>query len=666
MANVNELIGKLLGKTDIDKLFGRGVPLDPVAELQNTYGAFSSKISTEAVAERAVALLAFARDSANAQTPFAMHFSSCVSAVATELSQSALSVAPSSVLAAFDSLKFSSAVTGASDSMKARLTTAYTAEAGPVIELLDVGLAISASQVPLVGPIAAGYVMGGVGGAVAMGSSAAIVYMTSTGTLANTFGVPAQQLTNLIGTDPAHAGINPDAQTKALQGVAKDVTKDMMKANTAVQAQDKKREKERAAAQKKAKVLIAQPKTHGIGLAWYLIMRTKLRWTNERIADAAAGNTEALLSKKGVENVMTFANAASINPQTRNQLCISTTDKFIDSSKFADKGEALKSHIQTNYDTLEGFASKMVEVQKSLRALLEDILKVNIVRSFKADLKAYHYASRATPRFATDHPDFYVAPNDEPSARSNHTRAVAVLIVAYFVERNWKNSQAYQPREKDTSALKDLERKGNENAIAFKNLQRGANQVNMGGPITQWKTIEDNSKAYVRILKSAIVDDLTAPFRNGASTPKDLSKAVQLFMVCAIIVNDNVSRKAAGKEKGLKASTVNTATNIPIDVIRVLEELGYLSVYSTLTGFVTDSDKNKHTAGGKKLRWFHSRIGGGASASEKMMVYVFSCVVLSVVDVTKIACGFQNWAETEKLLIRVIQEINRAEMGMDK
>lgn len=678
MANVNELIARLLRQSDLDALFGRTVTLDPVAELQNTYGAISSKVSSADVAERAVGLLEMARESANAANPeqrqFATTFANCVSSVATELSQSALSVAPSSVLAAFDTLRFSSAVTETSDAMKVRLSTAYTANAGAVIELLDVGLAISVSQVPLVGPIAAGYVMGGVGGAVAMGSSAAIVYMTNTGSLANTFGVPASKLTSLVtgtdayqdwaaGQDPKQLATMQSAQEKALQGVAKDVTKDMMKANTAVQARDKKRDDARKAADKKAKVLIAQPKTHGIGLAWYYLMRTKLGWTNEGIGHAAQGDMNTLMSTSGVGNVMSLADNASINPQTRNQLCIASTDKFIDTGKFGDKAEGLKSHIKTNYDTLEGFSKKMVEVQKSLRALLEDVLKVSVVRSFRSDLKAYHFSAQTTPGFAQRHPDFYVTAQEVPSGRSNHTRVVALLIVAYFVERAWKNSQPYQQRDKAPSPLKALEAKGNDNAMAFKALQRGVNQVNLGGPLTQWKTIEDNSKAYVRILKSAIVDDLTAPFRYGATTPDDLKKALKLFMACSIIVNDNASRKAAGKQSGLKSLTVSTATDIPIDVIRVLQELDYLTIYSTMTGFVTDKDKKKYTAGGTKLRWFN-RVGGGASASEKMMVYVFSCAVLSIVDVTKISCGFQSWSATEKLLRKIIQEINSAEMKM--
>lgn len=679
MASVNKLIGKLLRKGAREKLFGQAVQPKPAAALRDTYGAISCKVATDKVARHAVELLnqadLYAKSSDPEERQQANAFRDALTDVATALSQSPLEVAPASVLAAFDTHVFMSAVSGADGEIKASLTAAYTANAPLLVDLLDMGLAVGLSEVPVAGPFLAGYVMGGMTGAVQMGAASAVVYAANSNTEAHDVFLPQAEMGY---AQPSNSG----AEDKVSQGVAKDVAKDMMKSAPGAPSIDAARRQAFADKDKANKVLIAQPRTQVLGLAWYVLLRTKLRWTNEAIASAAQSDGAVFETSSSVNNMWSITPNNTINPQTRNQLSVSSVGKFIDETRFSDKVEELKSRLQTNAETLESFGKKMVEVQKSLRKLLEHVLKVDIVRSFNGDLGEYNKVMHQIDGSVTGRSKFLVEPGEAVSDQSNHTRVVALLIVAYFSLRFSKNlakanleagkpmekgppgEEAGAPKKAGDSRIKSLVKEGNVNAIAFKNLQKGANQVHFDEKM-KWSTVKANSVAYVRILKSAIVDDLTAPFR-VPTRPKDLKDAFKLYMVCAMIVNDNVARKAAkAAGTGWKTVTINSATQIPMPLIQELRKLGFLNLYTATAKFLNEDEKKRsYTAGQTKLRWFDGTVSG-ASTSEKMMVYVFSCVVLSLVDITKIACGFQNWDETKDLLHTVIREINEAEIQMD-
>lgn len=652
MPSVNELIGRLLQRADKDRLFGTAGNLNPCAPLQDSYGPLTNKLTRRESAELAVYLIDLAQRDKTSLDPQekrnAEKFLKTVNAVAAELATSNLVVTPGGVLAAVDITTFQSAVTEAVTAATAKLTAAYTATPPVMTEFLDIGVAIGAAQIPLAGPFLAGYVMGGAQGAASVGFSAALVYTTNAH--------PGSLLPQVLP--------NESAALKAQQGVVKDVGKDMAKNFTPVANRDKKREEERKAANKKDEVLIASPKTHGFGLAWYMLARMKLKWTNQQIGAAAAGDMGLLMSSTGIGNMMDLANRAAINPQTRNQMCVTSTSRLIDTSKFESRQGDLKARLKSNYKSIEEFGEKLVQVQTALRTLLADILTVNVIRSFAEDLNIYIEEYEKVPGFAARNPNFVIRRGEAPDLNTRHTAVVAALIVSYFFMRATKVF-AFRGNIKNNppSALKTMADAGNTTIQAFRRLQKFEGQMPVSAD-EHWDVVKPTSLKYVTVLKGAIVDDLAAPFAYGSNSIGDIKKALKLFFACTMIVNDNASRKAAGAQGGMKAATVSTATNIPIDVIKLIAEAGFLTTYSTAFGTVSDDQKKKFTSGGKKLRWYDGKIKG-ASDSEKMMVYVFACIVLSVVDVTKLACGFQSWKATTDMLTSAIQEINRAEKTLD-
>lgn len=649
MASVNELIGRLMSRADPNKLFGTVGNLNPCAQLQDSYGPLTNKVVRHETAELAVFMLKSAHDQMQGDNlemrQEAEAFLTAVNAVASELVMSPLNVTTSSVITAINMSTFTSIITDATREATARVSAGYTATQPAVTELLDMGVAIGAAQVPLAGPFLAGWVMNGASGALSIGLSSAVVYTTN-----------------------AHPGMlfspalpNESAALKMQQGVSKDVIKDMGKNFGPVAGLDKRIADQRKKNDKKDEILIAAPRTNFIGLGWYWLARIKLRWTNEQIAAAATGDMNLLLNSTSVGNVMSLVQRSSVNPQTRNQLCITSSNRFIDTNKFESAQLGLKDRIVSNYKTVEGFGKKLIEVQEKLHLLLADILKVNLIRCFSDDLTHYIDEYEKMVDFQATCPNFVIRRAEPPGPNTRHAAVVAALIVSYFYIRTNKVFGGYRVEKmpRAPSAIAKLAETSTA-AQLFRHLQKGGGQSPLPNAKFPWDIVRQNSIQYVKVVKDAIVDDLGAPFRFGNNQTDDIKKAMKLFLACTMIVNDISGRKAAGENSMMVA----TKTKIPIDVIRLIEEAGFLKVYSTKSGTVSDKQKLAFTDNFTKLRWYDG-VFKGASDSEKMMVFVFSTVALSVIDITKLACGFQSWAETKKLLTATITEINKAEKEMD-
>ena len=650
MATVAELMVTLTNKAgDLSDLVNTTASqLTPAPQLINTFGPLTDALTQSETLVVASHLLGVLR-LGSIQDPDRIALEKSLAAVVGALTNSSINTTNSSLLTLLDVVKLDNLVDAAGKSVVDKVKTNYTSTQPKVFQALDVGVAVGATAIPFAGPLVGGFIMGGPKAAVALELGAVGTYF-------------APNVTGLTGFAPPKDGpVNSGQYDKAMQGAPKDVLKDGGKDAALTGELDKKFKDSLA----NKDLLLSSPSSFGIGLVWWGIMRIKLGMSEEAIK-AAMTSGRVIFSNESAANQIL---SQSINPQTRNQLAVgSRINEVIDSSKRSSNANQIDNIVNTKSGTLLEFTEKVKTANKAVSAAFKEIIYLSIARSFGPELRKWKEVINklAIIRGGEDY-------KLGTSFDAKYDNVIALLVISYYyLEGSRRQNPSFDPNRLEYSETSlSLNRLAPTPAaansplanVADSNAKEAFEKSQSFLKTSLWPQIEQKSVRYVEIIKDALVEDLGRPFSSNRDG-KSITNALELYFTCAMIVVDNISRKEAGATTStLKRVFVSTSTQIPDGAIEILSKLGFLNKYTTWTGTVSDEQKRQHTAGGK-LRYY----GGikGSSRSEKMMVFVFSLLVISVVDVVQICAGFQDWKQTEKLLHKIIEKINDAEIEMDR
>jgi hypothetical protein len=517
--------------------------------------------------------------------------------------------------------KYNSTITETAKELQNSLTQAYTEQQPEVMQVFDATLATAAKGVPFAGPAIGELITGGIakGIAKAVSDGVAAIPQGPMDSLGDQISSAAKQVSSRIPVTGDQVGSLISKGTKLAGDKAGESIGKL--------AQEKLLENDN---------MIAAPKTFGLGLLWYGFMRIRYKLENSRI--------DAMLSDPTRQNVIftdqSFAGriCSAINPITRNQVAFQHSVAR-DALGSIDVTQFSLGTINTKSKSIKDTVKKLQEINKLLEDFFDKLIDLNILRCFAKEIERYKllFASQAA------------VPADYKVGSAINERILALIIVSFFY------AQVSFQKNKSSAALQ-TEWKGIGQKPAH--LQTFDKLLEANKSLDLWRQVKDKSSASIKLIKTAVTHDLASPFKQASN----VSDALKLYYTCAIMLTDNISRKEVGETSRWTKATTKTKTDYPDEAIATLQSLGYLTKYTTWTGIVTDSDKLKFTSGFTKLRYY----GGikGASASEKMMVFVFCLMVVNIVDPVQICCGMQDYNLIQEWLEQIIIQINTNEKSL--
>jgi hypothetical protein len=349
-------------------------------------------------------------------------------------------------------------------------------------------------------------------------------------------------------------------------------------------------------------------------------------------------------------------------------------------SSISAEVSSLKEHVKTKSQSISELVSKIQNINTSIRKVFRFLITMNVVQCFENEINSWKKLQNVIP-------DQFSYFRIEEGSTSNTNNVISLLILAYFAN-SWQKFQnpnsPYRSGQRQLPGVPTLDQAtksvtysanvlGDQTAKAFDALRKNFTQAIPGqtqSGITSALNgqILQNAQTYILLVKDAIARDMGEPFKSQNDDNDGVTKALKLYTTCAMIITDNVSRKAAGEEaakRNMKWS-ISTATDIPEGAIKILEDLKFVKTYSQWYSFglgISDDKKKEKTKGGL-LRWYKGL--KGSSRSEKTMVFLFSLLVINIVDPIQVGIGYQDWKETEKFLHKVIELINKHEMDLYK
>ena len=656
MASVSVMLRNILSKRNMEQIVNNAKgQLTPASSLINSYGPLTDKLTQENTLLTAKYLFdKYIKIPAIDNSADREAFRTALSGVKTSLTTSPVRGTNNAIVLLWDTTKIDDAIQKAADKTLAKIKLSYTSAEPDILQVADVGVAIAVSGTPFVGPALSGFIIGGPNVALSYEVGAMGAYFQS-------------DITATYNYSPDNSGpVNQAGYNKAM-GMAKDPGKDGMK-DAAI---SKKLAEKTTGKLGNDDLLLAKPSSFGLGLLWYGFMRMKLGMTNSAIESAAKPGAFVwnYMSKTSIDS-------AAINPITRNQLAKSSRLEYVIKAP-KQVGQKVTKLVQSNSKTLKEFEDKIKQSHEALREVFEKIINVGVAQSFYPELESWKKQLNA--EIGQD-PQY----NLGDSFDNKHINVVALLIYSYFYYQEMKsrNNEEYKTfvaklrsATRDKTGISAIDRtfdiRRNETRRQLDTLKENINissfqslRSNTDLEAHVWDSVKNKSIGYIDLVKNALIEDLGEPFKSNGDGKK-MTEALGLYFTCVIIVTDNVSRKAAGEKANfVKNMFITTKTDFPSEAIDFLQTNGFLNKYTTTFGRVDDDEKLKQTSQGKKLRYYTGI--KGASKSEKMMVYLFSLMVMIIVDPVAIVTGFQDWGRTKELLIKVIEEINKAEKEMDQ
>jgi len=657
MASVSVILKQILNKKGVDAIVNDAkAQLTPAPKLLNAYGPLTDKLTQEKTLFTAKYLFErYIAEPANQDTQLERPaFRTALVKVRNALATSSVKATNNTVVLLWDATKIDQAIEDAAKITIAKVKSSYTHSQPEILQIADVAVAITVSGTPFVGPALSGFIIGG--------PNVALSYEVGA------MGAYFQPEINSLYPQPDMGSKEAQSSYSKAMGMQKDPGKDGMKDA----ALSKKLADKTTGKLGNDNLLLSKPSSFGIGLLWYGFMRMKLGMTDSAITEAAK-NPQAITHSI----VTTSRTNATSNPITRNQLAINTRLEYVIKAP-AQVGQKVNELIQSNSKTLEEFKKKIKDSHVALREVFEQIINMGVAQSFYPELDSWK--KRLNAEFSGKGSTSYEL---GASFDQNHINVVALLVFSYFYYQEMKSRKNEHYQSYINNLMKDTRPKGISMLDKSFESRHAATQANLAAlasnPTIQafqslrsytdnetliWPSVESKACEYIALVKNALIEDLGQPFKSNGDTKK-MTLALGLYFTCVIIVTDNVSRKAAGEQANkFKSVFMTTKTDFPDEAISFLSTNGFLTKYTTTFGKVDDADKLKFTANGKKLRYY----GGikGASKSEKTMVYLFSLMVMIIVDPVAIVTGYQDWDRTRDLLEKVIEEINKAEKSLDE
>jgi hypothetical protein len=646
MTTVTELTKKILELKDLDGILqeaSSAIQLQPASELMSSYGPLTDKLSKQNTLKTAQYLFDEYLSNTGSISPQESLLRSALNELADELVVENLRANVKCFGLLLENNDIKAAVDKAASETIDKLKSNLTYSQPAVLQLADVAAATTLTGVPFVGPALAGGIIGGPMAAISYGGGEAAAYFKG-------------DIYGLYPGNPTGSSSSEKAYQGAMQ-MSKDVPKDYLKENTFLKSLSDK-----VSAQGDKDLLLSKPSSYGVGLAWYFFTKYMLKSVNSAITSAVPDDVKNIMAATAIKNKA--KEPTVINPLTQNQLAYNfkfqqqITLRAMTAHK--TKAEAI---VATDSSTLKAFAEKIVKIHKISRDVFIGTIEQSIVDCFYEDLKNWN--RELLPQSGPNKSLYSLSSSGE-----NAGRVISLLIISYFYYKFHKqrNDLTYlddvylsafeeQPGDNPIDRRSPVD-KGTQLYGKFRSIKSFDTRVD---DHAKWSSILTSSKAYITLLKTALLNDFSAAFKNG-SDAKDISKGIKVYFAVVMAVSHNASLKAAMENKSGLGYLKSYATEIPDETINVLEAAGLLTqYYRDWKGSASQETKEKATAGGK-LRYCKSI--AGSSKAEKMMVYLFSTMAMSIINPTQLVCGVQNWSKTENYLKEVIKTINKYEMQM--
>ena len=546
---------------------------------------------------------------------------SAVEAIITGNAEDATSAGIKSVL---KFSKYNATITETAKELQASLTQAYTEHQPEVMQVFDATLATAAKGVPFAGPAIGELISGGIAKGVqkAVSDGFSAIPQGSIDSLGGHLSDAAHKVSSRIPVTGEQVG------SLISQGVKLGADKAGEALGDAVQKKSLENDN-----------MIEAPKTFGLGLLWYGFMRVRYKLENSRI--------DAMLNDPSRQNAIftdqSFAGrvCSAINPVTRNQVAFqhSVAHAAIGS---VDVTQFSLRTINTKSNSIQDTVQKLQDINQLLEDFFDKLIDLNILKCFSKEIELYKLKLAPVQG----------VPSAYKTGTAVNERILALIIVGFFyaqlsLQHNFQGSKA-----------KAIQTEWKGSTPKPTHLQSFDKLIEANKSLNLWYQVKDKSCASIKQIKTAITHDLAGPFRQAAG----VGDALKLYYTCALMLTDNISRKEVGATSRWTKATTKTKTDYPDEAITTLQGLGYLTKYTTWTGYVSDSDKQKFTSGFTKLRYY----GGikGASTSEKMMVFVFCLMVVNIIDPIQVCCGMQDYSLIEDWLHKIIFQINTSEQSL--
>ncbi len=519
--------------------------------------------------------------------------------------------------------KYNATITETAKELQASLTQAYTEHQPEVMQVFDATLATAVKGIPFAGPAIGELISGGIAKGVqkAVSDGFSAIPQGSIDSLGGHLSDAAHKVSSRIPVTGEQVG------SLISQGVKLGADKAGEALGDSVQKKSLENDN-----------MIAAPKTFGLGLLWYGFMRVRYKLEDKRI--------NAMLNDPSRQNAIftdqSFAGrvCSAINPVTRNQVAFQHSVAH-DAIGGVDATQFSLGTISTKSKSIKDTVQKLQDINLLLENFFDKLIDLNILKCFAKEIE----------RYKLELAPVQAVPRDYKTGTAVNERILALIIVSFFYDQFSGQQTAHIRREAIQTEWKGSTQKPT-------HLQSFDKLIEANASLDLWDQVKARSCASIKQIKTAITHDLASPFKQAAG----VGTALKLYYTCALMLTDNISRKEVGATSRWTKATTKTKTNYPDEAITTLQNLDYLTKYTTWTGYVSDSDKQKFTSGFTKLRYY----GGikGASTSEKMMVFVFCLMVVNIIDPIQVCCGMQDYSLIEDWLHKIIIQINTSEQSL--
>lgn len=623
--SVRELMDKMMKalNNDIGALVDRAIITQPQPFVVDTFAPIANELISPDTQEAVIYLLTVLHNGQGHQTTGEDYNGlikalSAVEAIITGNAEDATSAGIKSVL---KFSKYNATITETAKELQASLTQAYTEHQPEVMQVFDATLATAAKGVPFAGPAIGELISGGIAKGVqkAVSDGFSAIPQGSIDSLGGHLSDAAHKVSSRIPVTGEQVG------SLISQGVKLGADKAGEALGDAVQKKSLENDN-----------MIEAPKTFGLGLLWYGFMRVRYKLENSRI--------DAMLNDPSRQNAIftdqSFAGrvCSAINPVTRNQVAFQHSVAH-DAIGGIDATQFSLGTISTKSKSIKDTVQKLQDINQLLENFFDKLIDLNILKCFAKEIERYKL------ELAT----VQAVPSVYKTGTAVNERILALIIVSFFY------AQLSFQHNKGRVAIQ-TEWKGSTPKPTH--LQSFDKLIEANKSLNLWYQVKDKSCASIKQIKTAITHDLASPFKQAAG----VGNALKLYYTCALMLTDNISRKEVGATSRWTKATTKTKTDYPDEAITTLQNLDYLTKYTTWTGYVSDSDKQKFTSGFTKLRYY----GGikGASTSEKMIVFVFCLMVVNIIDPIQVCCGMQDYSLIEDWLHKIIFQINTSEQSL--